>query len=255
MREAIAFALSICVVAPQALLAQVVDEQQRREALKHYRAGQEFMYAEAWEKARAEFTSAVELDPLLALAHYGLGQSQMALKRYKDALAAFIACRDTYVKLSAMEQSYTAEVDRRREDELRELRDSLALIQSGRIKATTSGAHTAMKIEQRIKDLERVRGRERGTVSASPVPAEVFLALGSAYFRSGSLQDAEREYRQAIEINPKFGEAHNNLAVVYMMTGRYGQADEEVKAAEKAGFRVNPQFKEDLKKRASGSLQ
>jgi len=35
----------------QVASAQVVDEQRRREAFKYYRAGEEFMYAESWEKA------------------------------------------------------------------------------------------------------------------------------------------------------------------------------------------------------------
>ena len=81
-----------------------------------------------------------------------------------------------------------------------------------------------------------------------PMPAWISLALGSAYFRSDALPDAEREYRAAIEVDPKLGEAHNNLAVVYMLTQRYAEADAEIKAAEKSGFRVNPQLKEDLKK-------
>jgi Flp pilus assembly protein TadD len=79
-------------------------------------------------------------------------------------------------------------------------------------------------------------------------PAWISLALGSAYFRSGSMSDAEREYLAALQADPKLGEAHNNLAVVYMLSGRYPQADAEIKAAEKSGFRVNPQLKEDLKK-------
>ena len=53
----------------------------------------------------------------------------------------------------------------------------------------------------------------------------------------------------AIEVNPKLGEAHNNLAVIYMQTGRLVEAEQSLKLAEKAGFRVNPQFKEDLKKK------
>jgi Flp pilus assembly protein TadD len=60
--------------------------------------------------------------------------------------------------------------------------------------------------------------------------------------------DAEREYRAALAVDPKLGEAHNNLAVVCMLTGRYGEAEQEIKAAEKSGFKVNPQLKEDLKK-------
>jgi hypothetical protein len=48
------------------------------------------------------------------------------------------------------------------------------------------------------------------------------------------------------------GEAHNNVAVVYMLTGRLDEAKAEVKLAEKAGFKVNPKFKEDLEQRLKG---
>ena len=64
--------------------------------------------------------------------------------------------------------------------------------------------------------------------------------------------DAEREYRAAIEVDPTLGEGHNNLAVVLMLTGRYADAEREVKAAEDNGFVVSPQFKADLRKRGGG---
>jgi Tfp pilus assembly protein PilF len=76
--------------------------------------------------------------------------------------------------------------------------------------------------------------------------------LGSAYFRNGAMADAEREYRAAIAVDPKVGEAHSNRAVVCMMTGRIAEANQQVAAAEKAGFRVNPQLKADLKKASAG---
>ena len=72
------------------------------------------------------------------------------------------------------------------------------------------------------------------------------MALGSAYFRLNQLADAEREYKAAIDTNPAFGEAHSNLAVVYYVTGRIAEADAALKAAEKAGFRVNPKLKDDI---------
>lgn len=80
------------------------------------------------------------------------------------------------------------------------------------------------------------------------VPYFVPLAIGAAYSRSGKLADAEREYKAAIEVDSSAGEAHNNLAVVYLMTGRAEAAAQEVVLAEKGHFRVNPQLKEDVKK-------
>ena len=54
-------------------------------------------------------------------------------------------------------------------------------------------------------------------------------------------------------MKPRLGEARNNLAVVYMMMGRLEEAHNEMKAAEQAGYRVNPQFKADLQKRLKGA--
>ena len=62
------------------------------------------------------------------------------------------------------------------------------------------------------------------------------------------MNDAEREYLEALKVDPKLGEAHNNLAVVYLSNGRYQEAQVEIDAAERAAFHVNPQLKEDLKK-------
>ena len=81
------------------------------------------------------------------------------------------------------------------------------------------------------------------------------MALGSAYFRLNKLEDAEREYKAAIEVSPSLGESHSNLAVVYLVTGRISEAEAAVKAAEKAGFKVNPRLKDDIaaaKKKGSG---
>jgi Flp pilus assembly protein TadD len=83
----------------------------------------------------------------------------------------------------------------------------------------------------------------------SKAPAFVSLALGSAYFRFGKLEDAEREYKAALEVDPRAGEAHSNLAVVYLETGRYADAERAVVAAEKAGFTVHPQLKQDIDSR------
>ena len=80
------------------------------------------------------------------------------------------------------------------------------------------------------------------------MPAEFSLALGSAYLRSGRMDDAAKAYGEAIKVNPKMGEAHNNLAFVHFRAGRLDEAAAELKAAEKAGFAVNPRFKDDVEK-------
>jgi Flp pilus assembly protein TadD len=82
-----------------------------------------------------------------------------------------------------------------------------------------------------------------------PTPPGVSLALGSALFRTEAFAEAEREYRAALEVDPGMGEAHNNLGVVYMVTGRLEEAERELKLAEESGFPVSPGLKQDLRKR------
>jgi Flp pilus assembly protein TadD len=62
------------------------------------------------------------------------------------------------------------------------------------------------------------------------------------------MTDAEREWKTAVEVNPRLGEAHNNLAALFAMTGRKKEAEDAVRAAERSGFRVHPQLKEDIRR-------
>jgi Flp pilus assembly protein TadD len=91
----------------------------------------------------------------------------------------------------------------------------------------------------------------RGDHGAIRIPAELSLGLGSAHFRIGQWGPAEQNYRAALAVDGKMGAAHNNLAVIYMLRGRLHEAERELKAAEKAGFLVSSQFKQDLKQRLS----
>lgn len=225
--------------------AERISTQDRRRAAEHYRVGLARMRDESWEEAEQEFRIAVRLDPLFVMAHYGMGQARMNLKRHEDAVQAFLACRDTHRRLAALQESNRALADQRRDDEIRELRESLRLFQSGAVKGSNIRSMT-IRLEARLTQLESERRRG---IQPLETPAEFSLALGSAYFRSGKLEDAEREYRAAIKVNPRLGEAHNNLAVVCMMTGRLDDAASEIKAAEKAGYPVSPRFKDDLKQR------
>jgi Flp pilus assembly protein TadD len=244
----IALALaSIVAAAPAA--AQPIGKE-HAEALKHLRLGQENLRTEKWDKAQTEFKEAIRLDPLLELAHYGLGQAHMGLKQFDRAVAAYIACRDVFHAQAGRAASSQMENEQRIVEQIQQLQDQKTQLQAKNFTGSSSLAAGALnRIDMMITELQ---SRRNQTADAAPrTPTWISIALGSAYFRSGAMADAEREYREAVAVDPKLGEAHNNLAVVYMLTQRFADADAEIKAAEKSGFRVNPQLKEDLKKAAA----
>jgi tetratricopeptide (TPR) repeat protein len=236
-------ALVLFVLAAPAAGAQLADDLSHVNALQHYRDGEALLHAEQFAAAAAEFEAAIKLDPLLTIAHYELGQSYMALRRYREAITAYLRCRGAFETLARLVAVNDFSADQRRDDEIRELNGSIEQIRSGRIKVATGRDVLIARLEHRIADLERMRQRGTGSVEA---PAELALALGSAYFRSGDSVSAERQWKVAVAANPRLGEAHNNLAALYAATGRKAQAQDAVKQAEKAGYRVNPRLKADI---------
>ena len=231
-------------IASGPVLAQATNTAHQTQALQRYRNGQELLRGEQFEKAAREFSAAIEIDPLFALAHYGLGQSYVALKRYVSAIQAFTDCRDAYRKIIALRDERRAETENRIDDEIRELQSMVSRIRGGQFRGY--GESKITELEARIDDLRRMR---QEPLTQFRPPAEVSLALGSAYFLNGDRDRAEAVWKAAIAVNPRLGEAHNNLAVVYMMTDRLDLAEQSIKAAEKSGYRVHPQLKKDVTSR------
>jgi tetratricopeptide (TPR) repeat protein len=231
-----------------------VDRQRHQDALEHYRLGEAAMFSEHWDDAEPEFQEAIKLDHQMLMAHHRLGDCHMAQHRYEEAMRAFLNARGVFKELSALQNSGSAEAEKQRDEEIRELRDSLTLLQSGTIKLGADGRSgvppAIMKLESRIQQIEQSKQRRE---SPADEPPELGLALGSAFLRLGHFEDAEREYRAALRVRPRFGEAHNNLAVVYLSTGRLDLAKKEIAEADKCGFRVNPRLKEDILQRLAGN--
>ena len=98
-------------------------------------------------------------------------------------------------------------------------------------------------LEARIRELEQMQSRDPVRVE---VPQAVSFALATAYLKVGRLDDAERELLTVLRSDPELGEAHSQLASVYLAQGRFAEAGERVSLAEAAGVRVSPQVKVDI---------
>lgn len=240
IRHTVTCLLVLLISAPIASAQTLASDENRRTALGHYRSGQELLSAEQFEGALREFDAAIALDPLFTDAHYGRGQSFMALQRYASAVQAFDRCIEAARDLHGLREKDRVTADRQLDDTLRELRETLR-----RMRGQAGRGLRAMQLEQRIQDLDKSR---TSLGDAFQPPAGVLLALGSAHFRSGNRAQAERFWTDAVTVNSTLGEGWNNLAVVYMGSGRKKEAEDAVKNAERAGFRVNPRLEDDIKR-------
>ena len=227
----------IVCVAPCAAAAQsLASDADRRAAFIHYREGQELLASERFDDAVEAFRTAINYEPLLTDAHYGLGHAYMSLRRYTSAIQAFIGFIEAAKSIHNMRERDRAAGDRLIDEELRELRDTLRRRSNEPLKVT--------QLEYRISEVERSRS---SLGKPFEVPATVLLALGSAHFRLDERDAAEEYWTRAVKINRHLGEGWSNLAVIYMMTGRKKDAEAAVKEAEGTGFRVNPRLKDDIR--------
>jgi superkiller protein 3 len=246
----VTFVAALAVAATAA--AQVALPGARDRARAPYEAGLENMQTEAWDAAVAFFKSAIDIDPTFEMAHYMLGRTFMAQKRFVEAVSAYEKCRALYQQQSGRQFANAQERQRSRDTRLREIDELIRSYQS--LRQTTQVQDTIRQLQNQKRIVEEAMSRGNSTMTLSlTVPSYVSTALGSAYFRSGNLQAAEREYKAAIEADGKVGEAHSNLAVVYMETGRLGEAEKAVQAAERVGFRVAPALKAEIAKRKAGT--
>lgn len=242
MRKTLAFSIALLTFAIT-VAAQTPPERQR--AQTHNRQGWELMTAESWENAAKAFQRAIAIDATFQDAHYGLGRAQIALRQYVAAIATLTTCRQLYVAQAGQQFTNRQDSQRYRQDRITEIDEQIRQVQS--MPPTAQQQNLLRQLNNQRRDIQNALVKGSSMSVNATVPPWVSLSLGSAYFRSGRLADAEREYKAAIAADGKFGEAHSNLAVVYLETNRLAEAEASLKDAKKAGFKVNPQLEQAIK--------
>lgn len=215
----------------------------------HYMSGWQHMRAEQFAEAASEFQSAIDLNEKYQLAYYGLGRANLALHKYVEAVQSLSRCRELYSAEASAKFNGQMDAQRYRQDRLMELQDLKNQYSKGPGTDSQSSRNMVSLIDNQIRLTTDANNREFNVAIEDPVPSFVSLSLGSAYFRSEHFEEAETAYKDAVKADASAGEAHNNLAVIYLMKADYSQALAEVKLAEKAGFRVNPELKNEIRQK------
>lgn len=236
------------VVVSAAVSLSAQPQIDRNKARELNQLGWEYMRAEKFDNAVTAFRQSVEIDPAFDMPWYGLGRAHLALKQFVSAVSALTRCRDLYVQQAGKQFTNQQEAQRFRRDRMMELDEMLRELQTG--PQTVQRQDQIRQVQNHKRQLQDILSRGDNISIENTVPAWVSLSLGSAYFRSGKLADAEREFKAAIQVDNKSGEALNNLAVVYLETARFDLAKTTIEAAKKTGFRVNPELERAIKDKA-----
>jgi Tfp pilus assembly protein PilF len=260
-REAVPMTISrcLCITLFAALSAAPAFAQStnaRERARAPYEKGLEQLQKEAFDAAAKSFEAAIAIDDTFDMAYYMLGRAHLARRQYAAAVYALEKCRDLHQAAATRGFADKQEGQRLRRERLAELDQLIVDTQAAAARPENSTRRFSLleqvrQYEERKRQIQDL-DRSEDLSPARLVPGFVSLSLGSAHFRGGNLAEAENAYLAALAADGKIAEAHNNLAVVYMETGRFEQAEASIKAAERAGLRVSPALKDELTKRKRG---
>lgn len=246
-----ALLLGALLLAPVATYGQALDHfktgEDNRAATQHYQNGWDLLRVEKWDEAAREFQSAIDLKPNYKLAYYGLGRAGVGLKQFREAIRAYETCRDLYERQASENIVNAQEAERLLQDDLTAYDLAISRLQTG--PQTPQVSNQIAQLNMQKDRLKNRTGNANNMSLTSPVPPFVSLALGSAYLRAERFAEAEQQYKKAVDGDSKYGEAYSNLAVVYLLTNRYEDAAKAVKSAEKAGYKVNPELKDEIRKK------
>jgi tetratricopeptide (TPR) repeat protein len=238
----------LIAVTATAAPGQSTSPSDRNKARIQNRLGWEYMQAEQFENAVKAFQGSVETDPTFEMPWYGLGRAHLALKQFVSATSALTRCRELYLQQVGRQFTSQQEAQRYRQDRITEIDEMIRQVQAA--PQTAQRQDQLRQLQEQRRQIQEYITRGNGATIENAVPAWVSLSLGSAYFRSGKLVDAEREFKEAAAADRRSGEALSNLAVVYLETERFDLALSTIEAARKTGFKVNPELDKAIRARA-----
>ncbi len=195
-----------------ALFIEKVLEMRPNYAGAHYNYGYVLMYLEKYEDAKREWLKAIKIKPDFKEAYYNigllmerLGSTEEAALMYKKATQIDPDYADAHNNLGVLllkMQKYPEAVKEFRE---------VVRVHPGDSKAE----HNLLSALIEMDKEEEIENGE-----ALPFYAEGYYSSANFLVNVGRYDEAEREYRRAIRINPKYAAAHYNLGVLYAITGK-----------------------------------
>jgi eukaryotic-like serine/threonine-protein kinase len=171
-----------------------------------------------WDKALADYTKAIELDPKLAGVWYNRGNAYYGLKQWDQALADYTRAIELDPKHAPAHNSLGAilcDVKHDYDGAIMEFRQAIDL------DPKSAPAHGNLGNALMAKNqLDEASAEYRKAIELDPKNAPAHYCLGIALQAKKQLDEAIGEYKKAIDLQPDYAEAHCNLASILRLQGQ-----------------------------------
>src|SRR6266568_3968155 len=197
-------------------------------------------------EARASFRKACDLFPSYGAAHYALAQVDLKLGKSEES--------DQQLRLHAKTKDLVPPVEDPLRDALRaldmaaesRLERGVALEQAGRLEDAIAETEKALQLDPKLVlahvnliilygrtgNLEKAEEHYLAAVRLNPNQfPDAHYDYAVVLMKEGKLDEAERVFRKALEIDPSFADAYNNLGYLFERQGKPAEAIAEYKKA------------------------
>jgi len=249
--------LGTAAVAEPAKLAASPTQRQVGEADRNCQFALKALRSGNVTKAKSLYGKALKIFPEFPDALTGLGHVAMTERRFDEALSDFEGAQKAYLNFSNALFELQMQRFQHAQEQIAQLRDEIRDTQ--RMIGTRVASGNTGRLEQHITQLEgqiqQLETMKQPDVRNMTEPGELHFYMGNALFNMNRLEEALEAWETCARMTPRFPLVYNNLAVAYWKKGKLDRAVDSLVRAERLGLPVNPAFKADLERSASGQHQ
>jgi len=221
------------------------------EASQHWNAAQRAEQQKQFDAAVQEYRQVTKLEPAYAGGFVSLGQAYMEQHDFGSALAPLkhaleldpsLAPAHQLLGYALLAQGYAAEAIPHLDRTHEQAALGIAQVETGQFAEAIQNLQAALQKRPNDPDLLYYLGRASGLLSkqsidtllaVSPNEARAHQAMAENYFVLRQMNEAEKEYEQALKSRPDTPNLHLELGQVYAMTSRWPQAEEQFRGEAK----------------------
>jgi tetratricopeptide (TPR) repeat protein len=215
------------------------------QAAEHMQAGIAADKERKFDTAIAEFKKATEIDPSLGDGFIALGQAYMESGDYGSAIPALkhalelngdAVAAHQLLGYALLSQGYASEAIPHLQRSPDKTAMGIAQIQVGQFPEAVASLQASLAEHPNDPDLLYYLGRASGLLAkqsvdtllaAYPDSARAHQAMAENYYVLRRMQDAEKEYQEALKLRPGLPEAHLALGLVYAGAFQWPKAEEQ----------------------------
>lgn len=238
--------LAIPFAAAQDMDNKVTDYNRARPL---YHKGLDAFKSKKYDDAIKSFEQALRILPEYSESALYLGICHYYKKNYEKALQIIEDAKAKYMQWYHINIGIKTKMYDDAQTKISELRQQLQALQN---RLQNESPEQQGETRRQISNLERTiksyESVDRPPITEPVVPPDYYYHCANCLLRMEKYNESFQQYHKTLELEPKHGDAHNNLAYIYFLAKQYEKSWEHMQLAKQYGAEVNPQAEAALKK-------